>query len=103
MYAARVQSPCRQVSLEGSNKMKCCAALWCLSTLRHERAVQDMTENFSVESEMAKTVREIRARDPAFDMIKFLRALKQDVKPVIQARPSIRWHRSRPAKDFAID
>ena len=47
-----------------------------------------MTENFSVESEMAKTVREIRARDPGFDMIKFLRALKQDVKPVIQARPS---------------
>lgn len=60
-----------------------------------------MTENFSVESEMAKTVREIRARDPAFDMIKFLRALKLDVKPVIQARPSTRWHHSRPAEGFA--
>ena len=38
-----------------------------------------------VETEMAKTVREMRARDPAFDMIKFLRALKLDVQPVIQA------------------
>lgn len=47
---------------------------------------QDMTESFSVETEMAKTVREMRARDPTFDMIKFLRALKQDVKPVIQVK-----------------
>ncbi len=47
-----------------------------------------MTENFSVETETAKTVKEMRARDPAFDMIKFLRALKQDVKPVIQVRAS---------------
>ena len=48
--------------------------------------MQDMTENFSVETETAKTVKEMRARDPAFDMIKFLRSLKQDVKPVIQVR-----------------
>ena len=48
--------------------------------------VQDMTENMTVETETAKTYREMRARDPAFDMIKFLRALKQDVQPVIQAR-----------------
>ena len=47
---------------------------------------QDMTENMTVETETAKTYREMRARDPAFDMIKFLRALKQDVQPVIQAR-----------------
>ena len=46
---------------------------------------QDMTENMTVETETAKTYREMRARDPAFDMIKFLRALKQDVQPVIQA------------------
>ena len=50
-------------------------------------AAQDMTENMTVETETAKTYREMRARDPAFDMIKFLRALKQDVQPVIQARP----------------
>ena len=48
-------------------------------------AAQDMTENMTVETETAKTYREMRARDPAFDMIKFLRALKQDVQPVIQA------------------
>lgn len=32
---------------------------------------------------MAKTVREIRARDPNFDMVKFLRSLREDVRPVI--------------------
>lgn len=53
--------------------------------------MQDMTENFSVETETAKTVKEMRARDPAFDMIKFLRALKQDVKPVIQVRVPL-WY-----------
>ncbi len=42
-----------------------------------------MTENMFVETEMAKTVREIRARDPDFDMVKFLRSLRQDVRPVI--------------------
>ena len=36
-----------------------------------------MTENMTVETETAKT---------SFDMIKFLRALKQDVQPVIQAK-----------------
>ena len=60
----------------------------------------------TVESETAKTYREMRARDPTFDMIKFLRALKQDVQPVIQAKtqpmrlisnalrcvPAFEWH-----------
>lgn len=36
------------------------------------------------ETEVAKTVREIRSRDPNFDMVRFLRNLKQDVQPVIQ-------------------
>lgn len=46
--------------------------------------VQDMTETVFEETEVAKTVREIRARDPNFDMVRFLRNLKQDVAPVIQ-------------------
>jgi hypothetical protein len=45
--------------------------------------LQDMTENIFEETEMAKTVREIRARDPNFDMVKFLRSLRHDVRPVI--------------------
>jgi import inner membrane translocase subunit TIM44 len=47
---------------------------------------QDMSDSMFEESEVAKTVREVRARDPAFDMVAFLRSLRQDVAPVIQAR-----------------
>ena len=47
---------------------------------------QDMSDSMFEESEVAKTVREIRARDPAFDMVAFLRSLRTDVQPVIQAR-----------------
>lgn len=47
--------------------------------------IQDMTETVFEETEVAKTVREIRSRDPNFDMVRFLRNLKQDVQPVIQA------------------
>ncbi|EIE24514.1 Tim44-domain-containing protein [Coccomyxa subellipsoidea C-169] len=47
--------------------------------------IQDMTETVFEETEVAKTVREIRARDPNFDMVRFLRNLKQDIQPVIQA------------------
>lgn len=43
-----------------------------------------MTETVFEETEVAKTVREIRSRDPSFDMVRFLRNLKQDVQPVIQ-------------------
>ncbi len=47
-------------------------------------AGQDMTETVFEETEVAKTVREIRARDSNFDMVRFLRNLKQDIQPVIQ-------------------
>ena len=69
--------------------------LLCMMTfggIRSPVLLQDMTENFSVETETAKTVKEMRARDPAFDMIKFLRALKQDVKPVIQVSASYKGY-----------
>ena len=49
---------------------------------------QDMTENVFEVTEMAKTVREIRARVPNFDMVRFLRNLKQDIQPVIQVSPA---------------
>ena len=38
------------------------------------------------ETEVAKAVREMRARDPTFDMVSFLRSVRGDVQPVIQAR-----------------
>jgi predicted lipid-binding transport protein (Tim44 family) len=50
-----------------------------------ERVHQDMTENMFAETEMAQALREIRARDPSFDMPKFLTLLKNDVPIVIRA------------------
>lgn len=64
--------------LEDSGDLSQRAELWdCV-------AGQDMTETVFEETEVAKTVREIRARDPNFDMVRFLRNLKQDIQPVIQ-------------------
>ena len=47
--------------------------------------VQDMKENMFAETEPAQALKEIRFRDPSFDMVKFLYNLKVDVPIVIQA------------------
>jgi hypothetical protein len=47
--------------------------------------LQDLTENMFAETEQAQALREIRARDPAFDMPTFLKVLKNDVPRVIRA------------------
>lgn len=47
--------------------------------------VQDMKDNMFAETEPAQALKEIRARDPNFDMVKFLYHLKIDVPVVIQA------------------
>ena len=44
-----------------------------------------MKDNMFAETEPAQALREIRARDPNFDMVKFLYHLKIDVPVVIQA------------------
>lgn len=46
---------------------------------------QDMKENMFAETEPAQALKEIRFRDPSFDMVKFLYNLKVDVPIVIQA------------------
>ena len=56
--------------------------------------IQDMSDSMFEESEVAKTVREMRARDPAFDMVAFLRSLRNDVQPVIQARAALSFPRN---------
>ncbi|PRW60304.1 Mitochondrial import inner membrane translocase subunit TIM44 [Chlorella sorokiniana] len=47
--------------------------------------IQDAMDSLQSESEQAKALREIRSRDPAFDMVTFLRNLKQDVRTLIKA------------------
>lgn len=44
-----------------------------------------MKDNFMSETEPAQALKEIRFRDPSFDMVKFLYNLKVDVPIVIQA------------------
>ncbi|KAL0050425.1 hypothetical protein WJX82_011012 [Trebouxia sp. C0006] len=46
---------------------------------------QDMKDNMFAETEPAQALKEIRFRDPSFDMVKFLYNLKVDVPIVIQA------------------
>ena len=46
--------------------------------------VQDMKDSMFSESEMARAYREIRARDPRFDMVLFLQRLKKDVPVVVK-------------------
>ena len=46
--------------------------------------LQNMTDNVFSETEMAAALREIRSRDPQFDMVLFLRRLKKDVPVVIK-------------------
>ena len=47
--------------------------------------LQDMKENMFAETEPAQALKEIRFRDPDFDMVRFLYNLKVDVPIVIQA------------------
>lgn len=47
--------------------------------------MQDMKDNMFAETEPALALKEIRSRDPNFDMVKFLYNLKVDVPVVIQA------------------
>lgn len=47
--------------------------------------MQDMKDNMFAETEPAQALKEIRFRDPSFDMVKFLYNLKVDVPIVIQA------------------
>ena len=47
--------------------------------------MQDMKDNIFAETEPALALKEIRSRDPNFDMVKFLYNLKVDVPVVIQA------------------
>lgn len=44
-------------------------------------------DSLQTESEQARALREIRARDPSFDMVDFLRSLRDDVQVVIKVRP----------------
>ena len=55
--------------------------LWALSSW----LLQDMKDSMFTESEMAKAYKEIRQRDPRFDMVLFLQRLKKDVPIVIKA------------------
>lgn len=47
--------------------------------------IQDAVDSLQSESDTARALREIRARDPSFDMVTFLRNLKTDVGAVIKA------------------
>lgn len=47
--------------------------------------IQDATDAFFAEGEAATALREIRARDPSFDMVNFLQYLRGDVPLVIGA------------------
>ena len=46
--------------------------------------MQDMKDSMFSETEMAAALREIRSRDPRFDMVLFLQRLKKDVPVVIK-------------------
>ena len=47
--------------------------------------IQDAKDSMFAEGEHAQALREIRGRDPSFDMVDFLRQLKADVPPLITA------------------
>lgn len=47
--------------------------------------LQDATDSLFAEGEAASALREIRARDPRFDMVEFLRHLRNDVPLIIRA------------------
>ena len=47
--------------------------------------IQDMSDSMFTENESARALREIRTRDPEFDMVSFLARVRADVVTVIQA------------------
>lgn len=47
--------------------------------------IQDAVDSLQTEGEQARALREIRARDPSFDMVAFLRGLRADVQTVVKA------------------
>lgn len=47
--------------------------------------IQDATDSLFTENEAAAALREIRARDPAFDMVAFLRNVRADVPMLLKA------------------
>ena len=55
-----------------------------LAPLAPPRPPQDAVDSLQSESEPARALREIRARDPSFDMVTFLRNLRSDVQTVIK-------------------
>ncbi|KAK9797431.1 hypothetical protein WJX73_003158 [Symbiochloris irregularis] len=57
---------------------------WETSDSAMVQRIQDMTDNMFSETEMAAALREIRSRDPRFDMVLFLQRLKKDVPVVIK-------------------
>lgn len=48
--------------------------------------MQDMTDSVFAESEQARALREIRSRDPSFDMVRFLQHMRADVRVLIKVR-----------------
>ncbi|KAG7666723.1 hypothetical protein KSW81_000496 [Nannochloris sp. 'desiccata'] len=58
---------------------------WETSDSAFVHRIQDATDNFFAEGEAAQALREIRARDPSFDMVEFLRLLRADVPLLIKA------------------
>lgn len=56
-----------------------------MSNIKGLMCMQDMKDNMFAETEPALALKEIRSRDPNFDMVKFLYNLKVDVPVVIQA------------------
>jgi import inner membrane translocase subunit TIM44 len=58
---------------------------WETSDSAFVHRIQDATDSFFAEGEAAQALREIRARDPGFDMVEFLRLLRADVPLLIKA------------------
>ena len=46
--------------------------------------VQDAVDSLQTEGEQARALREIRSRDPSFDMATFLRNMRHDVKVIVK-------------------
>ena len=58
---------------------------WETSDSAFVHRIQDATDSLFQESEAAQALREIRGRDPGFDMVEFLRLLRADVPLLIKA------------------
>ena len=61
---------------------------------------QNMSDSMFTETEMAQALKEIRMRQPGFDMVLFLRSLKTDVPTIIKAYllgdlPALKEHCSK--------